>query len=169
MALKKKKGAQRRKTTPTASRPYMPGYGMPKGKEGLLPWSWAEQRLKRSHNYWIATTRPDGRPHLMVIWGLWIDGFFYFSSGAESRKAKNLANNPHCVIGTEMALEAVIVEGEVELLPQESKAAIFKPYEKKYRFDMSAFTSEPVFVVKPRMAFGLPEKKYQSSVTRWEF
>ena len=99
----------------------MPGYGLPKGKEGLLPWTWAEQRLKRSHNYWISTTRPDGRPHMMVIWGLWMDGAFYFSSGAESRKARNLAKNPHCVIGTEKADEAVVVEGEVSLLPQESK------------------------------------------------
>jgi hypothetical protein len=32
----------------------MPGYGLPKGSSGLLPWKWAEQRLKKSHNYWIA-------------------------------------------------------------------------------------------------------------------
>ena len=55
---------------PTASRPYMPGYGLPDAKKGLLPWAWAEQRLKKSHNYWITTVRPDGSPHTMVVWGL---------------------------------------------------------------------------------------------------
>ena len=158
-----------KKKTPKSTRPHMPGYGLPKGSKGLLPWAWAEQRLKKSHNYWISTARPDGRPHMMVIWGLWIDGAFYFSSGAQSRKAKNLESNPHCVLGTEMAHEAVIVEGEASLLPQESKAAIFKPYEKKYKLDMSQFGSEPVFVVHPTLVFALPEKKYPKSVTRWEF
>jgi nitroimidazol reductase NimA-like FMN-containing flavoprotein (pyridoxamine 5'-phosphate oxidase superfamily) len=169
MAAEKKKANRTKNRIPKASRPYMPGYGLPKGKEGLLSWTWAEQRLKRSHNYWISTTRPDGRPHMMVIWSLWRDGAFYFSSGAESRKARNLAKNPYCVVGTEEADEAVVVEGEVSLLPQDSKSSIFKPYENKYKYDMSAFTAEPVFVVKPTLVFGLPEKKYLKSATRWEF
>jgi hypothetical protein len=35
---------------PRASRPYMPGYGIqgPDEGSGLLPWSWAEQRLTES-------------------------------------------------------------------------------------------------------------------------
>src|SRR5271154_6291349 len=103
---------QPRKTLPKASRPLMPGYGMPKTAKGLLPWKWAEQRLKKSHNYWITTVRPDGSPHTMVVWGLWHDGRFLFSTGGQSRKAKNLAQNPHCIIATENAAEAVIVEGE---------------------------------------------------------
>jgi len=48
----------------------MPGYGLPKGTKGLLRWSWAEQRLTKSHNYWITTIKPDGNPHTMVVWGL---------------------------------------------------------------------------------------------------
>ena len=78
---------------PKASRPHMPGYGLPAGTKGLLSWQWAEQRLKKSHNYWISTVRPDCTPHLMIVWGLWLNGAFYFSSGAQSRKAKNLAHN----------------------------------------------------------------------------
>jgi hypothetical protein len=58
-----------------------------------MPWTWAEERLGESHNYWIATSRPDGRPHLMVIWGLWLDGVFYFSTGGQSRKARNLEHD----------------------------------------------------------------------------
>src|SRR5947209_13693831 len=103
MSVKKKIAA---KGKPQSSRPHMPGYGLPKGNKGLLPWSWAEQRLKQSHNFWISTTRPDGRPHTMIVWGLWLDGVFYFSSGRRSRKAKNLAANPRCVICTEKAHEA---------------------------------------------------------------
>ncbi len=79
-----------------------------------MPWSWAEQRLEDSHNYWLATVRQEGRPHVMIVWGLWHGGVFYFSTGSRSRKASNLESNTHCVIGTEQAHEAVIVEGAAE-------------------------------------------------------
>src|SRR5271170_3643088 len=96
---------------PKPSRPHAPGYGFPKGTKGLLPWSWAEQRLKKSHNYWITTVKPNGSPHTMVVWGLWMEEVFLFSTGRQSRKAKNLAKNRHCVVATERAEQAVIVEG----------------------------------------------------------
>jgi len=71
----------------------MPGYGFPKGNQGLLPWRWAEERLKKSHNYWIRTVKPEGSPHTMVVWGLCLEGEFLFSTGRRSRKARNLARN----------------------------------------------------------------------------
>ncbi len=90
------------KKLPKSSRPNIPGYGLPEGTKGLLPWSWAEQRLRKSHNYWITTVKPDGSPHAsphtMVVWGLWQDGLFLFSTGSQSRKARNLAENPKCIV-----------------------------------------------------------------------
>src|SRR3954468_6472724 len=96
---------------PKASRPRMPGYGMPRGAKGLLPWTWAEERLRTSHNYYLMTVRPDATPHAMPVWGVWVDNRFFFSTGAQSVKARNLAVNPSCVICTEKAAEAVVVEG----------------------------------------------------------
>jgi pyridoxine/pyridoxamine 5'-phosphate oxidase len=100
-----------------------------------LPWSWAVERLKKSRQYWMATTRPDGTPHLMIIWGLWFDDSFWFSTGSASRKARNLAANPKCAIGTDDAAKAVILEGAVELVdPKHAEYEQFtKAYEKKYR------------------------------------
>jgi nitroimidazol reductase NimA-like FMN-containing flavoprotein (pyridoxamine 5'-phosphate oxidase superfamily) len=154
----------------------MPGYGLPETKKGLLPWKWAEERLRKSHNFWIATVRPDGRPHMMVIWGLWLGGAIYFSTGSESRKAKNLAGNAQCVMGTEKAHEAVVVEGTAERVTNEALLKkILRLYERKYRFDMRGFEKdilalkEPIFALRPRVAFGLEEKSYMTSATRWEF
>src|SRR5579863_1986641 len=109
--MPKRKSAQ----NPKPSRIATPGYGFPKGTKGLLPWSWAEQRLKKSHNYWITTVRPDGSPHTMVVWGLWQDGRLLFSTGSKTRKARNLAQNANCVVCTELANEAVIVQGVAEV------------------------------------------------------
>src|ERR1700722_16014928 len=160
---------------PRSSRPHMPGYGLPKDVKGLLPWSWGEQRLKQSHNYWIPTVKPEGAPHTMVVWGLWQDGRLLFSTGSKSRKARNLAQNPNCVVCTELANEAVIVEGVTEIADVAARRKMLPVYERKYKFDMGAMKKdilsmkEPVFTLRPRVAFGLWEKYFQGKSTRWRF
>ncbi len=160
---------------PKASRLYAPGYGLPTGSKGVLPWSWAEQRLKKSHNYWITTVKPDGSPHTMVVWGLWQDGRFLFSTGSKSRKARNLATNPKCIVCTEHAQEAVIVEGIAEIADVAARRKFLPTYERKYTFDMKGMKDdilamkEPVFAVRPLIVFGLWEKYFATKSTRWKF
>ena len=64
--------------TPTAAPPVL--YGAPAPPGDLLPWSWAEQQLVTARTYWIATTRPDGRPHCRPVWGVWLPDGFWFST-----------------------------------------------------------------------------------------
>lgn len=141
----------------------------------MLPWKWAEQRLKKSHNYWITTVKPDGSPHTMVVWGLWQDGWFLFSTGSKSRKSRNLAKNHHCIVCTEHANEAVIVEGIAEIADVAARKRFLPIYERKYKFDMAGMKDdilsmkEPIFAVRPRVVFGLWEKYFQSKSTRWIF
>jgi hypothetical protein len=159
-----------RHNEPKAERPTMPGYGLPKSRKGLLPWKWAREQLAKSHNYWITTVRPDGFPHTMVVWGIWLDNTFYFSTGLRSRKARNLADNPKSIVCTERADEAVVVEGECRLVRDPSLSEkFFTLYEKKYKWDMSEFRDEPLFALSPRVAFGLFEKRFPSGATRWRF
>ena len=168
--MRKKKAA-----APKPSRPHARGYGFPKGKKGLLPWSWAEQRLKKSHNYWITTVRPDGSPHTMVVWGLWQDGRFLFSTGSQSRKARNLAKNSRCIVCTEDAHEAVIVEGVAEIADVDARRKLIPVYQRKYDWDLSSMKDdmlsmkEPVFAVRPKVVFALWEKYFQTQSTRWQF
>jgi hypothetical protein len=150
----------------------MPGYGIVEATEGdgLLPWAWAVDHLVASHNYWLATSRADGRPHCMPIWGVWIDGVFCFSTGAASAKARNLASNARCVVTTERADDAVIVEGTATLASDgefltragQLYAAKYPPY----KLDPSM---GPILVVKPSIAFGFIELKMTNTATRWIF
>ena len=119
---------------PKASRPHMPGYGMPTGTKGLLSWTWAEERLRTSHNYYVMTVRPDATPHAMPVWGIWVDARFYFSTGAQSRKARNLAANTSCVICTDTPAEAVVVEGTASTVGDASRIAVLSShYAEKYK------------------------------------
>jgi len=168
-----------RKSNPRSSRIDAPGYGFPKGTKGLLPWSWADQRLKKSHNYWITTVKTNGKnaisPHTMVVWGIWQDGRLLFSTGSKSRKARNLGANPNCIVCNEHAHEAVIVEGIAEIADQAARRKMIPAYERKYKFDLSTMKDdmlsmkEPVFAVRPKVVFGLWEKHFQGKSTRWKF
>jgi hypothetical protein len=75
--------------TPTAAPPVL--YGAPAPPGELLAWSCAEQRLVAARNYWIATTRPDGRPHCRPVWGVWLPDGFWCSTGSLARH--NLLTN----------------------------------------------------------------------------
>jgi hypothetical protein len=167
-------------TAPKTSRIHAPGYGFPESKKGLLPWSWAEQRLKKSHNYWITTVKPDASPqdvspHTMVVWGLWQGGRLLFSTGSKSRKARNLAQNSNCIICTEHAHEAVIVEGVAEIANLAARRKLIPAYERKYKFSLATMKDdilsmkEPVYSVRPLVVFGLWEKHFQTKSTRWKF
>lgn len=154
---------------PKATRPNMPGYGISTKKAGMFPWKWATDRLAKSKQYWIATTRPDGAPHVMIVWGVWTEQAFWFSTGKNSRKARNLAANPRCVICSDDSEQAVILEGEVAVVGDAKVLkTVFAAYKKKYKIDPSGM-GEPLFRVQPRVVFGLYEKKFPTTATRWVF
>src|SRR5260370_42554624 len=102
----------------TSARPYMPGYGLlPAGEgTGLLPWSWAEERLKSSRNYWLVSCWPDGRPQAMPVWGVGHEGPVWVSSSKPSRKARNLTANPRWIVQTEDADNPGVVEGTADVV-----------------------------------------------------
>lgn len=161
---------------PRSTRPHMPGYGIVGADEGrgLLSWSWAERRLISSHDYWVATVWPDGRPHVMPVWGLWKQGSFWFSSSVGSRKARNLRHDPRCVITTDNPLEPVVVEGVAEVVTEMAVIEdVVRSINDKYRSDITVEFMDPdvnaTIRVAPRWAFGLIEGEFTESPTRWEF
>ncbi|HEX8764654.1 MAG TPA: pyridoxamine 5'-phosphate oxidase family protein [Candidatus Acidoferrum sp.] len=162
---------------PRASRPYWPD-ALSKSAEvtsSLKPWSWGLERLEKSHNYWIATTRPDRRPHLMIVWGIWWQDAFWFSTGPRTRKAKNIAATPQVVIGTEDADEAIILEGNTEEITDRSVwKQLAKIYNAKYGGDVEPMLMASdgcVFRVQPQIAFAQDEhaENFADAVTRWQF
>lgn len=100
------------RTDPISDRPVLPaGYGIPTSSTGLLTWIEVEQRLLAAQHYWMATVRPDGTPHVVPRWGVWVDGRFYYDGAPTTRHARNLAGNPACSLNLESGTETVIVEG----------------------------------------------------------
>ena len=159
---------------PVASRPFMPGYGIlgPNDGTGLLPWAWAEERLLRSHDYWVATVLPGGGPHVMPVWGVWHDRSAWFSSSAQSRKTRNVAADPRAVITTDNALQPVVVEGRVERISDDALVASFTDWvNRKYETDYSTsfFGENALFRLRPTWIFSLDDGDFTGSPTCWTF
>lgn len=141
---------------------------------GLLPWAWAEERLVRSHDYWLATVMPSGAPHLMPVWAIWHKDMLWFSSAVGSRKARNLAEEPRCALSTANALEPVVVQGRAQRVVdheelQQMLAAENAKYGTDYGIEMVDPTSNSVFALRPEWVFALDSKDFIGSPTRFVF
>lgn len=160
----------------SVSRPFMPGYGTlgPDEGSGLLPWTWAEDRLARSHDYWLATVSRDGRPHVMPVWGVLLEDRLWFSSSKGSRKARNLLAHPECSLSTDDPSEPVVAEGPVDLVNdlgslERVLAAENEKYATAYGMDMLDPEHNCCFAMTPRRVFGLASADFTGSPTRWTF
>jgi general stress protein 26 len=143
------------------------GYKPPGTKPKLLPWSYAEQRLRSARNYWVCTTRPDKRPHAAPVWGIWARGAFWFSTDPSSRKAKNLKSNPNLVIHLESGDEVVVVEGRATI--EELTKELDRDYHRKYEMHLVGFPAPMViFRVEPSVVMAWREKAFPSSATLWK-
>ena len=161
---------------PVPDRPVMPGYGVLPAEQGsgLIPWPEIERRLTVSHDYWVATVRPDGRPHVMPVWGVWFDGRLWFSSGLRSRKARNLAAEPRCTMTTDQAQDPVVLDGLAEqVVDADGIAAFLTAMNGKYDAGMTAAFLDPAvngtFAVRPQRVIALSHDDFTGSPTRWTF
>jgi hypothetical protein len=166
--------ARRRARPPVADQPRMFG-GHP--EPTVLPWAWAVERLEQSANYWISTTRADGRPHTRPVWGVWLDDACYFSTG--SLAAQNLLLSPEITVHLESGDDVVILEGVAQPLTARARLRrVVDVYNEKYHWDMDPLDLPgPFYEVLPRVAFGWLSdgsgldrgSAFQGTATRWRF
>src|SRR5512135_2642505 len=95
-----------------------------------------ERRLQTEQNLWLATVRPNGTPHLVPIWFVWVAGKIYLCTGADSVKVSNLMQNPHVSLALEDGSQPLVIEGQARPIgaaPQPVIAA----FQKKYDWNIS--------------------------------
>ena len=114
------------------------------------------------------TVTPDGLPHTVPVWGVWVDDIFYHGGGRRTRKGRNLDENPHMVMHLESGDEVVIIEGIAEILTEDNinpelAQRIDAEYHKKY--DMKHGLS--VWRLQYKKVFAWHH--YPDDVTRWIF
>jgi hypothetical protein len=179
----RKKTAPARATTPKAKGPTAKNldiYGA-----APLEWSRALKQLEAgpSGTFWLATTSPDGRPHVAGIGALWVDGKIYLVSGSGTRKGRNLAANSNCVLSVSLTGIDLVIEGRaVRITDRPTLLRLAKRYADQgwpasvsggaLTAEYSAPSAGPppwnLYVVRPTTAFGVASTE-PSGATRWQF
>jgi hypothetical protein len=150
-----------------------------------IPWSRALALLDAGGEamYWLATTRPDGRPHIAGVGALWVDGKVYFTSGAAARKSRNLSANPHCAVSVSLPGLDLVIEGTVaRVTDQATLVRLAERYAAQgwpatveggsLTAPYSAPSAGPapwdLYVITPVTAFGVASAEPHGA-TRWRF
>jgi hypothetical protein len=158
--------------------PEPPRLGYAPENPTLTPWSEAEAVLIDRKTYWLGTVTPDGRPHSMPVWGVWVEDRFFFSTSATSRKGVNLAADPRCTVSLSGNGLDLVVEGTAAILTDDATAQIVAGlYGPKYDWpvtvrDAGLYSEDgeggPLYVVTPAVVFGFGLEG-GFSATRWRF
>jgi hypothetical protein len=94
--------------------------------DGLPPVEWAAVAGKldagsapaadalNSRTTWLATVSEDGTPHVTAVGALWVDGAFWFQTGAGTRKGRNVARDPRCSVAVSVRDADIVIEGDAE-------------------------------------------------------
>src|SRR5262249_36468659 len=167
-----KKNQASQDTAPKASRPHMPGYGVPKDKKGLLPWSHVTERMAEAQTYWICTVSLGRRPHATPVWGVWLDDRLYFGGGPQTRRNRNLAKNPAVCVHLGSGSDVVILHGDAQALREPDRSLVTRLIEiskEKYGYAPKPedYEAAGTYVVQPRWA--LAWKQFPKDATRWRF
>ena len=152
-----------------------------------IPWSWALKALEsaepKTQTPFLATTRPDGRPHVAAVGAIWDSGKIYFVSGAATRKSQNLAQNANCVISMSLTGIDLVVEGMAERVTDNSTLErLAKRYAEQgwpatvkdgaFTHEFSAPSAGPppwgLYAVTPATVFGVLTVE-PGGATRWRF
>lgn len=150
-----------------------------------LGWGEAQRRLTRGGWFWLATTRPDGAPHVMPVFAVWAEGALYVASKGSARKSRNLVADGRCAIATDAGDLHLVVEGEARhvrdeqtlRLASDAFQAIYEwptvvaggRLDAEYGAPTSGGPPYDVFEITPVKAFGLPTDGESSTPTRWRF
>ena len=144
------------------------GYGISAEAEGYVSWSWVEEQLTAARSYWVCTTRADGRPHAMPVWGLWLDDLLLFSTDPSSLKARNFLARPDVVVHLESCDDVVVLEGRVGRMDAALVDAFCDAYEVKY-----SHRPEPdneahgLYQLRPDRVLAWREADFPTSATRF--
>jgi pyridoxamine 5'-phosphate oxidase-like protein len=148
-----------------------------------ISWERASSSLRDARTYWLATVRPDGRPHAVPVLAVWLDGALHFAASPASRKARNLAASPDCVITTGAPDVDLVVEATVAKIRDEPTLhRVAEAYATKYGWPVEvrggAFHGEgaptagpppyEIYRVRASTVFGFPTEETSRPAT-WRF
>ena len=122
-----------------------------------------DERLDQEGNIWLATTRPDGRPHLTPIWFVYVRNRFWIGTGRDNVKTRNVASNPAVSVALEDGDDPVVAEGTVTIHHEARPDDVVDAFQAKYDWDITVSPDSDIGIVTlweitpTKWLFGKPE------------
>ncbi|HMD80275.1 MAG TPA: pyridoxamine 5'-phosphate oxidase family protein [Anaerolineales bacterium] len=143
-------------TNPKITRPKFPK-GYVDKPASFLTWDWVAAQLTESKHYWLCSVRPNGHPHVVPRWCVYVDGKIYYDGSPETRHARNIELNPNVSLHLESGSEAIIMEGIAEAAGKPSRELGKKISEAYKKYKEFGYAPKPnswdgggLFVFTPR-------------------
>ncbi len=96
-----------------------------------------QAHLATAQIIWLATVRPDARPHLVPIWFAWVRPHLSVCIEPESVKARNMRSNPQVVLALAVPTTHIVCEGTAAPAKEPWDAAIVEVFWHKYSWDIT--------------------------------
>ena len=147
-------------------------YGLGDPAHGFEPmtWEWVAGKMTGARSYWVATARPDGPPHVVPVWGVWVDERFWFFTDRGSFKARNAERDPRATVNLESGDEVVILEGGLVAITEPSVSQpVSAAYEAKYGVAAAPDDVTALFYLSHRKVLAWLERDFPRTATRWRF
>lgn len=153
-----------------------PSYGVPREGGTFIEWSTVVERLTTAEAYWLGTVIPDGRPHVVPVWGILFEGDLFLETGSPAtRKNRNLAANRNVVVHLDGINDALIVRGVAERVPADPafRERLAASLQRKYGGGYPEYEPEPdrwdqgsAWRIKPESVLAWRD---MPTATRWRF
>ncbi len=145
-----------------------------------LSWQDVRTRVAEAGDYLLATTDPDGRPHVVPVLAVWLDATVCFVSFRQSRKARNLAQNQGCTVTVPGPEVDLVLEGTAQPVRGDARLQqVADLFPVKYPwwhpvvragefYDPADTEPRQVYALEPAQVFAFG-KEHGFSGTRWRF
>ena len=145
------------------------GYKMPETSENLVTWDFVAEQMSQSRHYWISTVFPDSRPHVVPVWGIWLEDRFHFEGSMQTSWGRNISKNPRIAVHLPSADKVVIIEGTAHILgddeiDDEAWNILDSIFQQKYQVEKGS----PYIYVQPKRVLAWNGEAL-TTMTRWIF
>jgi general stress protein 26 len=145
------------------------GYKMPETKENLVSWDFVSEQMSQSRHYWISTVFPDSRPHVVPVWGIWLENRLHFEGSMETAGGKNVLNNPHIAVHLPSAEKVVLIEGTAHIIQDdEIDDAMWNLLDSTFQSKYQVDKGSPYIYLKPKRVLAWDGEDL-TTMTRWLF
>jgi general stress protein 26 len=146
-----------------------PVYKLNNNQQNLLSWDFVVQRMTHARHYWVATTGPDGRPHVRPLWGIWYENRVHLDGNPNARWHRNVQQNPKISVHLPEGDKVVVIEGRIQIIEDDDMSeAEWHTLDTAYQTKYATQHGSPYMVVHPDKVMAW-DTEGLDTMTRWIF